>query len=106
MASLRVQERGGHRLRAALRRVACSPGSGPRERDGGPPLRGFERAPWGANAGGTAEGFAFRPGLGAEGFFAAGDRREDFPFGRAAVPRTRVFKLVVESMTGKIRPKK
>ncbi len=33
-------------------------------------------------------------------------RREDFPFGRGAVPRTRVFKLAVESMTGKIRPKK
>ncbi len=33
-------------------------------------------------------------------------RREDFPYGRAVVPRTRVFKLAVESMTGKIRPKK
>ncbi len=33
-------------------------------------------------------------------------RRGDFPFGRGAVPHTRVFKLAVESMTGKIRPKK
>ncbi len=32
--------------------------------------------------------------------------REEFPFGREVMPRTKVFKLVVESMTGKIRPKK
>lgn len=29
--------------------------------------------------------------------------QEDFPYSRAALPRTRVFKLVVESVTGKMR---
>lgn len=32
--------------------------------------------------------------------------KEDFPFNKAVMPATRVFKLVVENMTGKIRPKK
>ena len=32
-------------------------------------------------------------------------REETFPYGEAAVPRTRVMKLVVESMTGKRRKK-
>ena len=31
---------------------------------------------------------------------------EDFPFNKAVMPRTTVFKLVVEKMTGKIRLKK
>ena len=29
--------------------------------------------------------------------------QEDFPFGRAAMPKTKVFRLVVEQMTGKRR---
>lgn len=33
-------------------------------------------------------------------------RQGDFPFNRAVMPQTKVFKLVVESMTGKIRTKK
>lgn len=33
-------------------------------------------------------------------------REEDFPFSEKAVPRTRVFKLTVEHMTGKVRTKK
>ena len=32
-------------------------------------------------------------------------RHEDFPFGMAAVPRTNIFKLTVESMTAKSRRK-
>lgn len=32
--------------------------------------------------------------------------KEDFPFNKAVIPATTVFKLVVENMTGKIRPKK
>lgn len=32
-------------------------------------------------------------------------RQEDFPFNRAVMPRTKVFKLVVEKVTGKIRAK-
>ena len=46
-----------------------SPGSGPRERDGGPPLQGRQvPALLRGNAGGTAEGVAFRP-QGDEGLF-------------------------------------
>ena len=32
--------------------------------------------------------------------------KEDFTFNKAVMPATTVFKLVVENMTGKIRPKK
>ena len=32
--------------------------------------------------------------------------QEDFPFNKSAMPRTRVFKLVVENITGKVRMKK
>lgn len=33
-------------------------------------------------------------------------RKEDFPFNKAVMPQTKVFKLVVEEMTGKKRMKK
>lgn len=32
--------------------------------------------------------------------------QEEFPFNKSVMPRTIVFKLVVENMTGKIRMKK
>lgn len=32
--------------------------------------------------------------------------QEDFPFNKSAMPKTKVFKLVVENITGKIRVKK
>lgn len=32
--------------------------------------------------------------------------QEEFPFNRAVMPQTKVFKLVVEQVTGKIRKKK
>lgn len=32
--------------------------------------------------------------------------QEDFPFNKSVMPQTRVFKLVVESVTGKVRVKK
>jgi len=48
-----------------------SPGSRRGDTAGGPPLQGPERAPSGANPGGTAEGLPFVPGVGARGIFYA-----------------------------------
>jgi len=48
-----------------------SPGSRRGDTAGRPPLQGPERAPSGANPGGTAEGLPFVPGVGARGIFYA-----------------------------------
>ena len=32
--------------------------------------------------------------------------KEDFPFNKAVMPKTKVFKLVVEEVTGKVRKKR
>ena len=67
----RRQERSGHRLQARLRTPGLvRPGAAVETRPVRPPLPGPRaRAAFGANPGGTAEGFAFRPRDGMRGVF-------------------------------------
>ena len=71
IACLRSQERTGHRLKACLDRVACSPGSGPWEGDGMPRRYRGQKCVHDicTNAGGTAEGLPFVPMGGRGAFF-------------------------------------
>ena len=84
---IRRRERSGHRLQARLRTPGLvRPGAAVETRPVRPPLPGPRvRAAFGANPGGTAEGFAFRPRDGTRGVFCYHkDRRyeiEDRSFG-------------------------